>query len=74
MDATAYMTKLRNTLNTTGKDAFKANSKEYKAFQKSVDSFTSLDNLGVSGVIRNQNRWIESLSDGLGLPTQFIKF
>lgn len=74
LDATAYMTKLRNTLYTTWKDVFQANSKEYKAFQKSVDSFTSLDNLGVSGTIRKQNRWIESLSDGLGLPTQFIKF
>ncbi len=74
LDATAYMTKLRNTLNTTGKEIFNVNSKEYKAFQKSVDSFTSLDNLGVSGTIRKQNRWMESLSDGLGLPTQFVKF
>lgn len=65
MDTTAYMMKLKSTLNSTGKEVFKSNTKEYKAFQKSVDAFTSLDNIGASGVIRRQNRWAESLSDGL---------
>lgn len=74
LDTTAYMTKLRGALRNAGEKSFAKGSKELSAFQKSVDQFTDLSGVGVSGQIRRQNRWIESLSDGLGLPTQFIKF
>lgn len=73
IDATTYMTKLRGTLRDAWEKGFTKWSKEYKEYTKAVDQFTDLSGIGAGGVIRRQNRWMDSLSDGLGLPTQFIK-
>lgn len=73
MDATAYMWKLRGSLRDAWEKGFTKWSKQYKEYTKAVDHFTDLSGIGVGGTIRKQNRWMDSLSDGLGLPTQFLK-